>query len=200
VLQQHACRFESLRSGARLGSNDIWWILVTLIIGAACASERVRLEQPVGGTHVDTPPRSEPESPFPSGEAPLAAPEEPPTCAIPNDYGDALRFPTDGFETFPRGTEMLHDLATCLLETGQSIVIIGYADPRGSEDHNFTLGIERAKAVRRILLRLGVPEERIDVGSCGEAGARGVGPESWKFDRVVAILPAGTEYRRCEGR
>jgi hypothetical protein len=31
VLQQRACRFEPFRSGERL----VWWILVTLIIGAA---------------------------------------------------------------------------------------------------------------------------------------------------------------------
>jgi outer membrane protein OmpA-like peptidoglycan-associated protein len=53
-----------------------------------------------------------------------------------------------------------------------AIILEGYADPRGSQDHNLKLSGERAAMVRQELIRLGVPSERIVVTVYGENGPR----------------------------
>jgi peptidoglycan-associated lipoprotein len=72
-----------------------------------------------------------------------------------------------------------------LLDTG---VLVGRADPRGSEDYNMNLGEERAATVARHLRYKGVPAEAITTQSQGELDARGHDEETWALDRCVDIM------------
>lgn len=56
------------------------------------------------------------------------------------------------------------------LTTGESrrIVVVGHSDRLGSCALNDRLGLERARAVRRALVRIGVPREHITVATLGE--------------------------------
>ena len=69
------------------------------------------------------------------------------TCNLPNDEEKAPKFDYDKAALRPRGEGILDGVARCLTEgpmKGQSITIVGHADPRGSEDYNQQLGRRRA--------------------------------------------------------
>ena len=66
---------------------------------------------------------------------------------------------------------LLHD-ASALSKTSRGnremVVIQGYCDQRGTDEHNVVLGYRRAKAARDLLVNLGVPASRMTVASCGK--------------------------------
>lgn len=165
--------------------------VVALLTG--CASGP-RLEQPVGATHntaslvsvLPTIPLRSPKT--------AAAPHENElkyrVCALPDTAVKAPHFPTNSFMLRPRGRQILDQIAHCMLDgtlAHRSIVIYGYADPRGSDAYNSKLALERARRVARYLERRGVPACRLSVVSRGEHYARGKGPEGWQLDRRVEI-------------
>ncbi len=49
-----------------------------------------------------------------------------------------------------------------------AVLLEGHCDTRGTEDYNLALGERRAQAVRRYLVQLGVPEDRLRTMSYGE--------------------------------
>ena len=49
-----------------------------------------------------------------------------------------------------------------------TLTIEGHCDSRGSEEYNIALGQQRAQAVKRYLIDLGVPSKRLNVVSFGE--------------------------------
>ncbi len=51
---------------------------------------------------------------------------------------------------------------------GKSIVIEGHCDERGTQSYNIVLGERRAKAVKRFLQDLGVPEENLQIVTFGK--------------------------------
>lgn len=64
---------------------------------------------------------------------------------------------------------ILNDHANYLIANPQEVVrIVGYADDIGSYNFNFILGLERAEAVKKSLLQLGVAERQIRTSSLGE--------------------------------
>jgi len=65
----------------------------------------------------------------------------------------------------------LEAVAACLEHqplADQPIVVMGYADPRGSKYDNLELGLKRANAVKDELVSLGVSPDRIETYSRGE--------------------------------
>lgn len=79
-----------------------------------------------------------------------------------------------------------------------SLVIEGYADPRGSDDHNRVLSGRRAATVRDILADSGVTDERMLVRQFGERNRAGAGTTAVDYarDRRVRlkfVLPTGEE-------
>lgn len=65
---------------------------------------------------------------------------------------------------------------------GTTIVLDGFADPRGSDNYNVILSGKRSEAVREKLISMGAPQERIVLGLHGEEGDR---RESYADDRRV---------------
>ena len=95
----------------------------------------------------------------------------------------------------PRGEDILGRIARCMQDgalKGESLTLIGHADPRGSRAYNRSLGMERARAVRDYLSSQGVAVSSVDVKSRGELDATGTGPSSWQLDRRVDIEQSST--------
>ena len=111
-------------------------------------------------------------------------------CNLPNDEQTAPKFDYDKAELRPRGEGILDDVARCLTEgamKGESITIVGHADPRGTEDYNQQLGRRRAEGARDYLTAHGLSSDRIRVESLGESAASGTDETSWATDRRVEV-------------
>jgi peptidoglycan-associated lipoprotein len=80
-------------------------------------------------------------------------------------------------------------LANCMIDgplRGKTIKLIGHTDPRGSENYNDKLGLERAGSVRDYLVTHGVAISRVQVDTAGEDEARTTAAD-WPKDRRVEI-------------
>lgn len=121
-------------------------------------------------------------------------------CDLPDTPAEAPHFPIDSAVLGPYGKQVLDQVANCMLRgtlADESVIVLGYADPRGPAEYNMELAMERARAVARYLVHRGVPAERVSVASRGEQYARGTGPESWHDDRRVQIeLDSGQAVTR----
>lgn len=77
-----------------------------------------------------------------------------------------------GFDKYNLDSDALAVLqqnAAVLLKNPQvSIMLAGNADPRGSEEYNFHLGMKRAKAVYSYFMQQGVPASQMCMVSYGE--------------------------------
>ena len=101
-----------------------------------------------------------------------------------------LYFEVDSAEVMNKGDRTMKMLADCLNERpleGDPLQITGYADPRGTEEYNRELGLDRADAVAGILTSNGVAADRIDTYSWGEAKASD-DPDDWSKDRKVVVM------------
>lgn len=84
-----------------------------------------------------------------------------------------LLFETDSAVLSANAHAQLEQLAIWGKCTPKGAVILeGHADPRGTQDHNMKLSAERAAVVRRKLVDMGVPSDRIIVTVYGENGLR----------------------------
>jgi peptidoglycan-associated lipoprotein len=66
------------------------------------------------------------------------------------------------------------------------IALTGRTDPRGSENYNEKLGLERAERVKRYLVANGIDSARIETRSLGKTDASPA-PQDWAADRRVEI-------------
>ena len=83
----------------------------------------------------------------------------------------------------------MNNLAQCMQHgplQGKTIVLTGRTDPRGTEEYNEQLGLERADKVRQYLIRRGVEARRIKIASLGKTDASPF-PKDWQGDRRVQI-------------
>lgn len=62
----------------------------------------------------------------------------------------------------------LKNVAEALKDNDKKVILIGHTDNKGNPGYNMRLGLERAKAIKNILVDLGVPQNRISVGTEGE--------------------------------
>lgn len=76
--------------------------------------------------------------------------------------------------------------AACMTqESERTLFVVGYTDPRGTEEYNVALADGRARAVADYLARLGIDPARFRIVPKGEADARGSDEGSWPQDRRV---------------
>lgn len=106
------------------------------------------------------------------------------------------KFPFDSEVTYAQDRAQLAALSSCLNAPGmreRRIVLVGRADPSGSEEYNEELGMKRAEAIRQILLDSGIAADRIEAVTEGKKGAQSsTNPEySPGFDRRVDIVVYG---------
>ncbi len=101
--------------------------------------------------------------------------------------GPAPFFEFDSSQTGSQPT--MQTLVNCMIDgplKGKAIRLIGHTDPRGTENYNEKLGLERADRVKRYLVANGVAADRVQTSSVGEEEAS-ASPADWPKDRRVEI-------------
>ena len=127
----------------------------------------------------------------------------------PDSFAECRRispkFPFDSASTYAVDRAELAAFASCLNSPtmrDRPVLLVGRADPRGSNDYNDQLGARRAAAIEQLLVNEGIDPARIRIVSEGEKGALGVeenGNEgdrknpsySYGFDRRVDVIVGG---------
>ncbi|NOU29697.1 MAG: OmpA family protein [Polyangiaceae bacterium] len=102
--------------------------------------------------------------------------------------GPAPFFRFDSANTI-KADPTLQTLASCMSTgplKGRTIRLIGRTDPRGTEEYNEKLGLERAEAVKKYLVKNGVAADRVQTSSLGKDDAS-PSPADWPTDRRVQI-------------
>jgi len=105
-------------------------------------------------------------------------------------------FEFDSAALLPQDTATLRSVAECLerpeLAEAQ-LEIVGRADSRGNRAYNLELGRKRAEEVKRLLVRAGISEDRIQLKSLGADMAVGddKGMYSYGYDRRVDVVLSG---------
>ncbi|MFA6054013.1 MAG: OmpA family protein, partial [Thermodesulfovibrionales bacterium] len=85
------------------------------------------------------------------------------------DLFEDIYFNYDEYEISAAAKAVLEKISTWMLTNRASkISIEGHCDERGTNEYNLALGDRRAKAVRDVLIALGVPSGRIEMISYGE--------------------------------
>jgi outer membrane protein OmpA-like peptidoglycan-associated protein len=98
-------------------------------------------------------------------------------------------FETASAELNDRSRQQLTSIAACLKRhEAKDALIVGSADPRGSESENDKLGKERARVVGQYLRELGVPASDIKIRSVGESQASNA-PSTWPAERNAQVKP-----------
>lgn len=114
-------------------------------------------------------------------------------CGIKAPATPAPTFEYDKDELTPPDREVLETLGTCLTTgalKGKAVLLVGRADPRGTEEYNMGLGSRRAHSVGQYLGRLGVAQAQLAVTTRGALDATGTDEAGWKNDRRVDIQMA----------
>jgi outer membrane protein OmpA-like peptidoglycan-associated protein len=95
------------------------------------------------------------------------------TAKQPEKCGMNVYFSTASADLTPQAKQQLDAVAGCLKRehTHDDALIVGSADPRGSQQDNAMLGEERARKVAQYLKSLGIEEGDIRIRSVGESQA-----------------------------
>lgn len=95
-------------------------------------------------------------------------------------------FDFDRFNVKPSEAKKLDDMAGKLKGESKEVLVVGFADKRGSSRYNFNLSMWRAQMVASYLAKKGVDIGRIRVASYGKEVAELIGPEHAQ-QRVVRV-------------
>jgi OmpA-OmpF porin, OOP family len=99
----------------------------------------------------------------------MGCPEPPDVGRLDFEEEPEVYFETDKYELTAEAEEELNKLIKFLVENPMmNIRLYGFADPRGSAEYNKVLSARRVEAVRKYLIRKGIPESRIMVRALGE--------------------------------
>lgn len=104
--------------------------------------------------------------------------------------GVTIYFDFDSSSLSAAVREQLEALAGCVRGSGQSIVVEGHCDERGTTEYNLSLGQRRADAVSRYLAGLGVNPGRVRPVSWGEEkpAVDGHDPDAWAANRRAVLV------------
>lgn len=98
-------------------------------------------------------------------------------------------FEFDSAQVQTESEQKVHEIGECLQEyplADSRVSVTGHADPRGPEEYNRELGLDRANTVGRLLRQTGVKADRIETYSRGEYKALD-NPQGFERDRRVVI-------------
>jgi peptidoglycan-associated lipoprotein len=172
------------------------WLLACTLGSAGCSKDKAK--EPT----TPTPPTAAPDKKPAPKPAPDVSADQPvsPSLSVSADIAAACglkaagsptpKFDYDKDELTEPDREVLAQLATCLTTgglKGKSVLMIGRADPRGTEEYNMGLGSRRAHSVSQYLVRLGVAQGQLEVSTRGAIDATGTDEAGWRQDRRVDI-------------
>lgn len=85
---------------------------------------------------------------------------------------------------------VLEELAGCFKKETGTVTVEGHCDERGTEEYNLALGDRRANAVKKYLVRLGVPAKTLRTVSKGELqpAVRGSDEDAWSKNRRAEFI------------
>jgi outer membrane protein OmpA-like peptidoglycan-associated protein len=120
-----------------------------------------------------------------NGPTPALAPEQTkdssPKCDL-NVY-----FATASSQLNEHAKQQLNSIASCMKRRSvDDALVVGSADPRGSDTTNAELGKERARKVAEYLKELGVSEDDIRIRTVGESQASAQ-PNTWPASRRAEV-------------
>lgn len=87
-------------------------------------------------------------------------------------------------------SDLFKKLADCFSTgplKGETMSLVGHADPRGDEEYNLALGQKRSDTVMRVITGFGLAKDHVQSTSRGEADATGTDETSWAADRKVEV-------------
>lgn len=125
------------------------------------------------------------------------APQAPaPKTPVVMKFDEAALFEFDKADLKPEGKEQLsayREQARSDLSSAQKVKITGYTDNTGTAEHNLTLSLQRAEAVRDYLASVGVAATKMEAVGAGEANpiADNSTTESRARNRRVEIEVSG---------
>ena len=97
-----------------------------------------------------------------------------------------------------KGSDLINKLvADSALVKGQKFILLGYADYLGTNHHNDSLSVARAKYVERYLIRIGFNKN--DITRCvgkGKIDRAPVGKDGYSADRKVQIVALSNKKQR----
>jgi peptidoglycan-associated lipoprotein len=111
-------------------------------------------------------------------------------CGL-NDDEAHFRFDSAVIQNADGG--MLREVAACFIDgplAGESMRLVGRADPRGEGEYNLLLGGRRGDNVKTNLVSKGMNPDQISASSRGEMDATGTDEASWMQDRRVDVMLA----------
>lgn len=171
---------------------------------AGCARRgTTHLEDPVGETHTtssSTGGARAQGTDEPRATIDVVVTEEIRVACRLQTHARATRFSFDGPRLRPNGDDSLSAIARCLATDSladRALQIVGFTDPRGTDEYTDKLGLHRADAAKQYLVDHGVAGERIAITSKGSRESKGTNEATWQHDRRVELSLA--EPRSREG-
>ena len=150
-------------------------LLAAVLFVSACASDTGTKTNDTGNAGGQT---SNP----PSAQITPGSPED-----FKQNVGDRVFFDYDRSEIKAEGQQTLRRQADWLKKySNVTITVEGHCDERGTREYNLALGERRASAVKKLLVALGVPANRISTISYGKERPIVVGSNeaAWAQNRV----------------
>lgn len=136
----------------------------------------------------EAPPPPPPE-PQPMGDSITASSSLRELCGI-SDADGAAHFDVASSKLKAQDNDLLSKIAACVKDGKlgeRKLDIIGFTDPRGSDEYNMKLGRDRAGSAKSRLVTLGVSGDKVVAESRGETEAKGTDETTWAFDRRVEL-------------
>ncbi len=102
------------------------------------------------------------------------------------NVGDRVFFDFDKSDIKPEGRAVLQRQSEWLKKyPNVTVTVEGHCDPRGTREYNLALGERRATAVKKMLVALGVPANRVSTISYGKErpAVPGDNEQAWAQDR-----------------
>ncbi len=164
-------------------------ILLVATAAVACAKNEKPLE-PASGSSLkgDVPSEPTPVDDDTSGKSQIVIAQSiRQACGISD--AEAF-FEYDSARVSSVGQAVLERLSECFSTgplKGETMRLVGHADPRGSDEYNMALGTRRAESVKEALVTYGLRGNVVTTASRGETEAEGTDSETWPHDRRVDV-------------
>lgn len=169
-----------------LSNSSIALPLLCALLGS-CAKPKEPVNQP---SKEAAPVRQMAEKPLPQAESEG-------TIQISKTIKDACglrdseaHFKYDSSAVQDPDASILNKVAICFVTgplSGESMNLVGRADPRGEQEYNIALGGSRSESVKSHLVAQGMSADSIFATSRGELDATGSDEEGWREDRRVDV-------------
>jgi peptidoglycan-associated lipoprotein len=153
-------------------------LLAGALLLAACAQDPQTNSTAAGGANQGTAPQTT--------TPPQAGPQAGSRDDFIKNVGDRVFFDYDKSDVKAESRQVLQRQADWLKKNANvTVTVEGHADERGTREYNLALGERRATAVKKMLVALGIPANRVSTISYGKERPAVVGSNeaAWAQNR-----------------